>query len=137
MTKVGKTLIGVLVAVDLAFVFYIMSPQIEHSGSKSDDSAEAAAKGAELEAGVIANASNGAQVASGSIAGNTSDSATPNSTSDAGRIVAAPPPATSSAGRVATTLPPATSNSSGRIAAAAPPQPVAVPNVLLDRKSNT
>jgi resuscitation-promoting factor RpfA len=120
MTKVGKTLIGVLVAVDLAFVFYIMSPQIEHSGSKSDDSAEAAAKGAELEAGVIASASSGAQVTSGSIAGNTSDSATPNSTSSAGRIAAAPPPAASNA---------------GRIAAVPPPKPVAVPNVLLDRKS--
>ncbi|GAB7527257.1 hypothetical protein [Paraburkholderia sp. 2C] len=119
MTKVGKTLIGVLVAVDLAFVFYIMSPQIDHAGSKSDDSAEAAAKGAELEAGVIASASNGAQVASGSIAGGTSDSSAPSATSSAGRVAVAPPPATSSA---------------SRIAAAPPPKPVAVPNALLDRK---
>jgi len=122
MTKVGKTLIGVLVAVDLAFVFYIMSPQIEHSGSKSDDSAEAAAKGAELEAGVIANASNGAQVASGSIAGSASGSGMPDSTSDAGRVVAPPPPSTSDGGRVAM---------------ASAPSPVAVPNVMLERKSSS
>jgi hypothetical protein len=122
MTKVGKTLIGVLVAVDLAFVFYIMSPQIEHSGSKSDDSAEAAAKGAELEAGVIANASNGAQVASGSIAGSASGSGMPDSISDAGRVVAAPPASTSDGGRVA--MAPA-------------PRPVAVPNVMLERKSGS
>jgi hypothetical protein len=124
MTKVGKTLIGVLVAVDLAFVFYIMSPQIEHSGSKSDDSAEAAAKGAELEAGVIANASNGAQVASGSIAGSASGSGMPDSTSDAGRVVAAPPPS------------PSTSDG-GRVAMAPAPRPVAVPNVMLERKSGS
>ena len=141
MTKVGKTLIGVLVAVDLAFVFYIMSPQTEHSRSKSDDAAEAAAKGAELEAGVIANASKGPQVASGSIAGNMADSDTPNSTSDAGRVVTAPPvtappAATTSAGRVVTAPPPAASNAS-RIAAVPPPKPVAVPNVLLDGKSTS
>jgi resuscitation-promoting factor RpfA len=116
MTKVGKTIIAVLVAVDLAFVFYIISPQGEHSRSKSDESAEASAKGAALEAGVIANASGGGQVTSGAIAGDAAGNAagsTAGNTSDS-----AAPPSTSDAGRIAT-------------ASAPPPKPVAVPNVLL------
>jgi hypothetical protein len=99
MTKVGKTLIAVLVAADLAFVFYIMSPQSDHSSGKSDVPADASVKMPALDSG----ANNATQVAAGAIA-----NALPASAA----------------------VPSAASGDWG-VAAAPPPRPVAVPNVLL------
>jgi hypothetical protein len=93
MTKVGKTLIAVLVAADLGFVFYIMSPQSDHSTRKSDAATDGSVKMAVLDPG----ASGGTQVAAGAIANEM----------------------------------PASAPGAGRIAAA-PPRPVAVPNVLVE-----
>ncbi|CAB3773810.1 hypothetical protein [Paraburkholderia humisilvae] len=108
MTKVGKTLIAALVVADLAFVFYIMSPQSDRSTGKSDPAAEGSVKTAALDpaadsaAGPAANG--GAQVAAGAIANELPASATAPSATGANRTIAA-----------------------------APPRPVAVPNVLLER----
>ncbi|CAB3768358.1 hypothetical protein [Paraburkholderia solisilvae] len=97
MTKVGKTLIAALVVADLGFVFYIMSPQGDHSAGKSDAASDGSVK---MMAPLYTGKGSDPQVAAGTVASDMPGSST---------------------------LPSATSTGS---IDAAPPRPVAVPNVL-------
>jgi hypothetical protein len=88
MTKVGKTLIAALVVADLGFVFYIVSPQSDHSAGKSDAASDGSVK---MMAPLYTGKGSDPQVAAGTVASDLTASSTPPSTTSAGSIDAAPP----------------------------------------------